>query len=48
MAKSDFKSVDEYLVSQPEAVRRTLGRVRSAIRRALPKAQELISYKMPT
>jgi len=47
-AKTDFKSVDEYIASQPEAVRGILGRVRSAIREALPRAEEVISYKMPT
>jgi uncharacterized protein YdhG (YjbR/CyaY superfamily) len=48
MAKSDFNSVDEYIASQPEAVQGILKRVRSTIRKALPKAQEMISYKIPT
>src|SRR5579872_4575769 len=48
MAKTDFKSVDEYIASQPEAVHSTLERVRSAIRHAVPGAEEVISYKMPT
>jgi uncharacterized protein YdhG (YjbR/CyaY superfamily) len=48
MAKTDFKSVDEYIASQPEAVRGILGRVRITIRTAVPEAQEVISYKMPT
>lgn len=48
MAQPDFKSVDEYIASQPEAVHAILERVRSAIRKAVPKAQEVISYKMPT
>jgi len=47
MAKTDFKSVDEYLASQPEAVRSTLGLVRSAIRKAMPGAEEVISYQIP-
>jgi uncharacterized protein YdhG (YjbR/CyaY superfamily) len=47
MAKTDFKSVDEYLTSQPEAVRAILGRVRSTIRKAVPRAEEGISYQMP-
>jgi len=47
MAKTDFKSVDEYIASQPEAVQGILGRVRSAIRKAVPAAEETISYKMP-
>lgn len=48
MAKTDFKSVDEYVASQPEAVRGILERVRSTIRKAVPGAEEVISYKMPT
>ncbi len=48
MPKTDFKSVDEYIASQPEAVQVVLERVRSAIRKAVPGAQEVISYKMPT
>lgn len=48
MAKTDFKSVDEYIASQPEAVRSILERVRSAIRKAVPEAEEVISYKIPT
>ena len=48
MAKTDFKSVDEYIASQPEAVQSLLKRVRSTIRKALPGAEEVISYKIPT
>jgi uncharacterized protein YdhG (YjbR/CyaY superfamily) len=48
MAKTDFKSVDDYIASQPEAEQGILGRVRSAIRKALPGAEEVISYKIPT
>lgn len=48
MAKTDFKSVDDYIASQPEAVQGILGRVRNAIRKAVPLAREVISYKMPT
>ena len=47
MAKTNFKSVDEYLASQPAAVRRVLQRVRGAIREALPGAEEAISYQIP-
>ena len=47
MAKTDFKSVDEYIASQPEAVQGILGRVRSTIRKAVPGAEEVISYKIP-
>jgi uncharacterized protein YdhG (YjbR/CyaY superfamily) len=48
MAKSDIKSVDEYIAAQPKAVQPMLGRVRSIIREAVPGAKEVISYKMPT
>jgi uncharacterized protein YdhG (YjbR/CyaY superfamily) len=47
MANTDSKSVDDYIASQPEAVRHILGRVRSAIRKAVPEAEEVISYKIP-
>src|SRR5260370_12279669 len=47
MAKADFKSVDEYIASQPEAVQGVLERVRSAIRKAVPAAEEVISYQIP-
>ena len=47
MAKTDFKSVDDYITSQPEPRRDTLEQVRSAIRKALPGAEEVISYKIP-
>ena len=47
MAKTDFKSVDEYIAAQPEAVRGALGRVRSAICKAVPGADEMISYQIP-
>ncbi len=48
MVKTDFKSVDEYIASQPEAAQSVLERVRSTIRKAVPGAEEMISYKMPT
>jgi uncharacterized protein YdhG (YjbR/CyaY superfamily) len=47
MAKTDFKSVDDYIAQQPRAVRSLLELVRGAIRKAVPQAEEQISYKMP-
>ena len=47
MAMTDFKSVDEYINSRPEAERGVLEQVRAAIRKTLPKAEETISYQMP-
>jgi uncharacterized protein YdhG (YjbR/CyaY superfamily) len=48
MAKIGFKSVDEYIASQPAGMQVILGLVRSAIRKAVPGADEAISYKIPT
>ena len=48
MAKTDFKSVDEYIASHPRAVQRILKRVRSTIRKAMPEADEAISYQIAT
>jgi uncharacterized protein YdhG (YjbR/CyaY superfamily) len=48
LRKIDFKSVDDYVDSQPAAVRSILERVRNTIRKAVPRAEEVISYKIPT
>jgi uncharacterized protein YdhG (YjbR/CyaY superfamily) len=48
MPKTDFQSVDAYIAAQPEAVRGLLERVRAAIRKAVPGAEEVISYRIPT
>jgi hypothetical protein len=42
MVKTDLQSVGEYIASQPEAVRSFLERVRSAILKAVPGAEEVI------
>ena len=47
MAKTDFRSVDEYIAAQPKNVQVVLRRVRSTIRKAVPAAVEVISYQMP-
>ncbi len=47
MAKSNVRSVDDYIASQPEDVRPILECVRAAIREAIPKAEEVISYQIP-
>jgi uncharacterized protein YdhG (YjbR/CyaY superfamily) len=48
MAKSSFKSVEEYIASQPKPVQAVLKRVRSTIRKAVPQAEEVISYQIPS
>jgi uncharacterized protein YdhG (YjbR/CyaY superfamily) len=45
--KTDFKSVDEYIASQPDGIQDVLHRLRSIIRKAVPGAEETISYKIP-
>ena len=47
MARTHFKSVDDYIAAQPEAVQHVLHRVRGAVRKALPTAEEMISYQIP-
>ncbi len=47
MAKTDFKSVDEYIATLPDAVRPVMERVRSTICKAMPGAEEVISYQIP-
>jgi len=41
-------SIDEYIATSPEAVRRILEQVRATIRSAAPDATETISYGIPT
>jgi len=41
-------NIDEYIAGFPPDVRRVLTRVRTAIRRAVPRAEEAISYRIPT
>lgn len=47
MATTNFKSVDEYIATFPSDVQSTLQRVRRTIRKAVPGADEVISYQMP-
>jgi len=47
MAKTDFKSVDEYIASRPKNAQVVLQRVRRLIRKAVPGAVEVISYQIP-
>ena len=47
MAKTDFKTVNEYIASKPKDAQASLKLVRSAIRKAVPGAIEAISYQIP-
>lgn len=46
--KPTFPSIDDYIDAQPLPAREPLHRVRAAIRKAVPAADESISYNMPT
>jgi len=48
MAKTDFKSVSDYISSKARSVQAVLKRVRSTIRKTVPAAEEGISYQIPT
>jgi uncharacterized protein YdhG (YjbR/CyaY superfamily) len=41
------ETIDDYIALQPPATRTALERVRQAIHRAVPDAEECISYKIP-
>lgn len=47
MAKTDFKTVDEYLANFPEGVQEDLQKIRQTIQKAVPEAEEVISYQIP-
>lgn len=48
MARPGVHSVDGYIAKQPDEVQPLLQRVRRIIRKALPGAEETISYQIPT
>ncbi|MCA1819391.1 MAG: DUF1801 domain-containing protein [Halobacteriales archaeon] len=43
-----YASHDEYVAAQPKEVQAILAKVRKAIRKALPGAEEAIAWNMPT
>jgi uncharacterized protein YdhG (YjbR/CyaY superfamily) len=47
VAKTRFASVTEYIAVQPPRARAVLRKVRSALRKALPGSEEVISYQIP-
>jgi uncharacterized protein YdhG (YjbR/CyaY superfamily) len=47
LPKTDFKSVNEYIASKPKDVQTILRQLRSIIRKAVPAAEEGISYQIP-
>lgn len=47
MAKTDFKSIDEYIATFPADVQNILEQYRQIIHKAVPEAEEVISYQIP-
>jgi uncharacterized protein YdhG (YjbR/CyaY superfamily) len=47
-AETPPKTIDEYIAAFPLPVQGVLKRVRSTIRKAIPGAEEVISYNIPT
>lgn len=48
MSRSQFKTIDEYIAKFPKSVRDVLEELRQVIRESAPKAEETISYGIPT
>lgn len=42
------KNIDEYIACHPPEIQEKLEKIRATIRKAAPKAEEAISYMMPT
>jgi uncharacterized protein YdhG (YjbR/CyaY superfamily) len=45
---SKYETIDEYIASKPGEVQPTLEKVRQTLRKAVPGADEAISYEIPT
>jgi len=48
MARSQFRTIDEYIARFPKDVRDILEELRRVIRESTPEAEETISYGIPT
>ena len=47
MAKTDYKSIDEYIANFPDDIQEKLETIRQTIHAAVPEAKEVISYQIP-
>ena len=48
MKRTTAKTIDDYIAGYPKDIQTTLEKIRTAIRKAAPKAEETIKYGMPT
>ena len=46
--RSNFKTIDEYIVTFPEEIQQKLEKMRQIIKELAPQAQEAMSYQIPT
>ncbi len=46
--KANFSSIDEYIATFPKNTQKIMQQLRKTIKTAAPKAEEKISYQMPT
>lgn len=47
MAKTDYRTIDEYHNAAPETAQGRLRQIRELIRKTAPEAEEVISYQIP-
>jgi uncharacterized protein YdhG (YjbR/CyaY superfamily) len=47
-SKIKFNSIDEYISSYPKGTQKILQEIRRTIKKVVPKAEEAISYQIPT
>lgn len=47
MAKTDFKTIDEYHATFPADIRERLENIREVVHEAVPGVEEVISYQIP-
>ena len=47
-AKIKYQTIDEYIRTFPKDVQNSLEKIRQGIKKAAPKAEEAISYQIPT
>lgn len=47
MAKTDYKTIDQYHMAHPGEVVERMQAIRNAVHKAVPGAEEVISYQIP-
>ena len=47
-AKQAYTNIDEYIATFPDEVQKILQKIRQTIKKVAPKAEETISYRIPT